>query len=125
MPAPIQADTPTARRPDPDPDQDRERDALKRHAAGPVGDGREQEAGDRRNHEPEEHLVDVPGDWVEGGRERDGALQDRDPEHHGGECPASGPEEERPESLPEPGGSGERPITRDAGRLCAHVASVL
>ena len=100
MPAPVHADAPTARRPaSQTPDQDRQRDALQRHAAGPVGDGGEQEAGYRRSYEPEEHLVDVPGDGVEGGRQQDGALQDRDPEHHGGQCPHSGPEEERPEPL--------------------------
>ena len=64
---------------EPDQDQDEQWPALKRQAPGPVGDRREQKAGDDRRHIAEQHFVHMPVDAGEGRPERQLALEHRQP----------------------------------------------
>ena len=70
----------------------------KRRAAGPAGDRGQQEPGDGRGDEAEQHLVDMPGDGVDRGRQFEDAGQHGQPQQQGCGRPEAGEEEERPEA---------------------------
>src|SRR3546814_1616291 len=53
---------------DPGREQTRQRQTLQRQPPGPIGNGRQQKAGDHGAAEAEDHLVAVPGDGIAGGR---------------------------------------------------------
>ena len=63
----------------PQRDEGGERDARHRQASGPVGDRGQQEARDDRAAVAEDHLVRVPVDRREGGRDRDRPGEDGRP----------------------------------------------
>ena len=71
---------------EPEDDEGRQPHAPDRHPAGPVGNGRQHEPGDGGEGEPEQHLVDVPGERVESPGQRRAAGEQA---IHGGSASAA------------------------------------
>ena len=89
----------------PQHDEDEQRPADHRQAPRPVGNGGEEEAGDRRAGIAPQHLVGMPVDRREPARQGDHALPQRQPDQHGDGGPQAGRQEERAKAAGEPGGA--------------------
>ncbi len=82
---------------DPYRGQQRQTAAAQRQPAGPIGDRGQQETGDDRGDEAEQHFVRVPGGWIEGRGQDRKPGQFAEPDRDRQRRPGPGTEEKRPE----------------------------
>eukprot|EP01022_Parablepharisma_sp_SALTPOND_P029441 TRINITY_DN734_c3_g8_i1.p1 TRINITY_DN734_c3_g8~~TRINITY_DN734_c3_g8_i1.p1 ORF type:complete len:1015 (+),score=377.72 TRINITY_DN734_c3_g8_i1:1333-4377(+) len=87
----------------PEAGQYRQQRAAHGRAAGPVGDGGEQEAGDGGQDPAEQHFVDMPGQRIEAAGQGEMATQHAHPQEDGQRGPEAAQQEEGPEGQAQDG----------------------
>ena len=99
---------------DPKQGQDGERSALKRHAASPIWDSRQEKPGDGGRAVSVNHLVHVPDDGRQGTRKLALSGIKGEPKRDADGCPERGKQEKRAESGRKQDGAALRAITRNS-----------